>query len=62
MNECAGQLDQSFVERVVGPTLLRQPQFLQHFMGLEKMPAIETLEIRQVMRIQLPPPKWLDQL
>ena len=55
MHKRPGQLDQPLVKRAVRPVPVLKPEMLQHVMGLIKLLAIETVEIAEIMRIQLLP-------
>lgn len=61
MNERAGQLDQSFVKKVLGLTPLSQPKLLQDLVGLEKQLLVETCKIPQIMSVQVPALEGLNQ-
>ena len=51
MNKGARQLDQPFVESIVGAVPLSQPKLLQHIVRFVKELPVEALEIAEVMRI-----------
>src|SRR5664280_1839732 len=60
MHKRAGKLNQPFVKRVIRTALSRQPELFQDIMRLEKLFAFEIIEVRQVMRIQSPPPEGFN--
>src|SRR5664280_656795 len=60
MHKRAGKLNQPFVKRVIRTALSRQPELFQDIMRLEKLFAIEIIEVRQVMRIQSPLPEGFN--
>jgi hypothetical protein len=53
MNESAGELDEAFVEEITGLAAMWQPQFLEHLVGLKKELLVETVEVPQIMGIEL---------
>lgn len=55
VNKGAGQLDQTLVKGAIRAVFVLKPQMLQHFMGLVKQLAVETLEITEVMRVEFLP-------
>ena len=61
MHKGSCKLDQTLEERVVRPAPFRQPKFLKNIMSFVEQPAIETLEVTQVMRIQFASPATLDE-
>ena len=53
MHERAGELDQALVEGVVGTALaLREPELLEHVMGLEEQLLVEAGEIPEVTGVE----------
>src|SRR5712691_12464562 len=61
MHERAGEVNQSFVETVVRPFAIRQPEFFKHLVRLVIKPAIEALEVAEVMGVVRPTVEALDQ-
>ena len=51
VNKSTGQLDQAFVEQIIGALPTWKPKFLQHVVGLVIEPLIKTLKKAQVMSI-----------
>ena len=50
MDKCAGKLDEALVEMVVaGPFALCEPEFLENVVGFVEKPAIEAIEIAEVI-------------
>ena len=60
VDESACQLNQAFVEGIVRLAPLSQPEFFQDIVGFIKKLAIETLEVPEIMRVQLPSPESFD--
>jgi hypothetical protein len=60
VDESARELNQAFVEGVVRLPALSQPEFFQDIVGFIKKLAIETLEVPEIMRVQLPSPESFD--
>lgn len=53
MDKTSGELDQSFVESVIGgPAAILQPKVLQHVMSLVIAPGVKALKVSQVTRIE----------
>ena len=61
VNESASQLDKPFVKGAITSVPIDQPKFLQHVMRFVEQGLVETLEVTQVMRIELVPAKAFDQ-
>ena len=55
MNESARQLNQALVKPVVSAPALLQPYRLQHLVRFEIKLPVETVEIAQIMRVQILP-------
>ena len=62
MNECARELDEALVERVVRSLPLGQPEFFEDIMGLIEELLVEAAEITDVMRIVTLALAFFDQL
>ncbi len=60
MDECAGQLNQPFVKRSVGPVFVLEPQLFQHFVRLVKKLPVEAIKIAGVMRVEFLSAERLD--
>ncbi len=61
MYEGAGQLNQTFVKISVRTEALPKPKLFQNVVRFVKAPLIETLEIAEVMGIQVFSPAAFDQ-
>ena len=61
MDKCAGQLNQPFVKRSVGPVLVLEPQIFQHVVRFVKKLPVEAIEIAGVMRIKFLSAEGLNQ-
>ena len=53
MHKRAGQLDQPFVKQIVSLATLSQPKLLQNVVGFVEAAAIETIQVAEVMAIQV---------
>src|SRR5437660_5024232 len=62
MDESTGKLDQVFVKRAIDAFLLWQPDLLEHIVRfIEELP-VETIKIRQIVRLEMLSLKALDDL
>jgi hypothetical protein len=62
VNKGPRQLNQAFVEVTFRPLPLAEPDRLDNVVRLEEKLVIKTLEISQIMRIEVSSPKCFDQL
>ena len=53
VNKRAGQLDQAFVKQTIRTLSLGQPKLLENFVGFKKKLPVETVEIAEVMSIEV---------
>ena len=53
MNESAGKLNQAFIEQSGVGATLRQPQVFKNIMGFVKELTIKTVEIADIMGIEI---------
>ena len=60
MDEGTSQLDEAFVKQAIRIVPLRKPQVLQHIMSLVEELPVKTIEIPEVMRVQIPSTILLD--
>jgi len=62
MHKRSCKLNQAFVERVIRPGTLRKPKFFEHVMRFKKQSPVEAFEIAQIMRVQFPVTKTVNQV
>ena len=62
MDECAGQLNETFVKEIVGLAALTEPEFFQHVVCFVEKLLIKTFKITEVMRVQTLAVQRLDHL
>jgi hypothetical protein len=60
MYECPGKLDETLVKISVRAMPVFEPQILQHVMRLVEKPAVEAVEIAEVMRVEFMSPEGFD--
>ena len=60
MHERARKLYQAFVKITVRAVLVRQPQIFQHVVRLVKKPAVEAVEVAEIMRVEFPSTEGFD--
>src|SRR5579884_138081 len=61
MNECARELDEALVKRIIRPATVREPEFFQHIVRFVKKPLVEAFEIAKIMRVHVLPAAVFDQ-
>lgn len=49
----AGELDEALVEGVIGTVTLGEPEFFEDVVGFVKESAVETIEIAEVVRVEI---------
>ena len=60
VNERAGELNQSFVEGIIGTAALGQPEFFENIVGLKVEPAVEAFEIAEIVGVEIASLELLD--
>lgn len=60
VNESAGELDEAFVEVVVGLSTLAEPEFFKNIVRLVEELLVETFEVPKIMRVEALPVQRLD--
>lgn len=60
MHERTGELNQTFEKTSVRAVPVRQPQMFEHIVRLVIQPAVETIEIAKVMRIEILSPEGFN--
>ena len=62
MNKRAGKLDESLVKIAIRPLPILQPEFLQSIMRFVEESLVETLEVTEVMGIEISAATGVDPL